>query len=350
MRHAHGPRPADADRLLWRLADATAGLAGLSLYRAVVSVLATTLDTTFVALTFRPPESRSADDGAPLAIHARPDDDAPSVEPVPTILGVPGTIVFDGAVHPCVGHLRALHPRPGDRPAADLRLVPIVDDDGTPLGEIAVFFAAPAPAPGIVEVIAIFARRVAGDMRHARTEAELNRLAMTDPLTGIANRRAFMGAADREVRRARRFRDVLSAMIVDIDHFKQINDRAGHAGGDQVLHRFAEGMTRTLRSIDIVGRIGGEEFALLLPGTPLAGAMLTADRIRATARTVVLPHATKLPALTISVGVAELHPGDASSDAMLGRADAAMYRAKQDGRDRTVAAEPPGGHAKEAVG
>lgn len=349
MRHAHGPRPADADRLLWRLADATAGLAGLSLYQAMVSVLATTLDTTFVALTFRPPGGRSADDGAPLAIHARPDG-TPSVEPVPTILGVPGTIVFDGAVHPCVGHLRALHPRSGDPPAADLRLVPIADDDGTPMGEIAIFFAAPAPSPRIVEVIAIFARRVAGDMRHARTEAELNRLAMTDPLTGIANRRAFMGAADREVRRARRFRDALSAMIVDIDHFKQINDRAGHAGGDQVLHRFAEGMTRTLRSIDIVGRIGGEEFALLLPGTPLAGAMLTADRIRATAHAVALPHATHLSMLTVSVGVAELHPGDASSEAMLGRADAAMYRAKRGGRDRAIAADLPEGHVKGAAG
>ena len=349
MRHAHGPRPADADRLLWRLADATAGLSGLSLYRAVVSVLATTLDTTFVALTFRPPETRSAADGTPVAIHARPDGTA-SVRPVPTILGVPGTIVFDGVVHPCVGHLRALHPLSGDPPAADLRLVAIADDDGTPLGEIVVFFAAPAPAPGIVEVIAIFARRVAVDMRHTQTEVELNRLAMTDPLTGLANRRAFMGAADREVRRARRFGDVLSSMIVDLDHFKHINDRAGHAAGDQVLHRFAEGMTRTLRSIDIVGRIGGEEFALLLPGTPLAGAMLTADRIRGTARSVVMPHAVGLPALTISVGVAELHPGDASSDAMLGRADAAMYRAKRGGRDRSIAADPPDAIARDAIG
>jgi diguanylate cyclase (GGDEF)-like protein len=143
---------------------------------------------------------------------------------------------------------------------------------------------------------------------------------------------------------------VLSSMIVDLDHFKHINDRAGHAAGDQVLHRFAEGMTRTLRSIDIVGRIGGEEFALLLPGTPLAGAMLTADRIRGTARSVVMPHAVGLPALTISVGVAELHPGDASSDAMLGRADAAMYRAKRGGRDRSIAADPPDAIARDAIG
>ncbi len=340
MRHAHGLRPADADRLLWRLADATAGLAGHSLYRTIVSVLATTLDTTFVALTFRPPETRSTEGGAPVAIHARPDG-SPSVEPVPTILGVPGTIVHDGAVHPCLSHLCTLHPRPGDPPAADLRVVPILDEDGTPLGEIAVFFATPAPSPQVIEVVAIFARRAAGDMRHARTEAELSRLAMTDPLTGIANRRAFTGAADREVRRARRFRDSLSAMIVDIDHFKQINDRAGHAVGDQVLHRFAEGMTRTLRSIDVLGRIGGEEFALLLPGTPLPGAVQTADRIRAMARTIPLPPATGLDALTISVGVAELHPADASAEAMLGRADAAMYRAKRNGRDRTVVADAP---------
>jgi diguanylate cyclase (GGDEF)-like protein len=99
-----------------------------------------------------------------------------------------------------------------------------------------------------------------------------------------------------------------------------------------------------------VGRIGGEEFALLLPGTPLAGAMLTADRIRGTARSVVMPHAVGLPALTISVGVAELHPGDASSDAMLGRADAAMYRAKRGGRDRSIAADPPDAIARDAIG
>lgn len=348
MRHAHGHRSADADRLLWRLADATAGLNDRSLFRALVSVLATTLDTTFVAMTFRPPDGRPDEDGATIAVFARPDGRT-STAPVPGIRGASSTTLLDGRPHLCQTNLRALHPVRGDPAAADVRAVPIQESDGAVLGEIVVFFATATPEPRVLEVVEIFARRAASEIRHARTEAELNRLAMTDPLTGIANRRAFMAAADREVRRSRRFRDPLSAIIVDIDHFKRINDGAGHAGGDEVLRRFAETTTRTLRSIDVVGRIGGEEFALLLPGTPMPGAILTAERIRAAARTVAIPPGVGLAALTISVGVAELSTDDPTAEALLERADGAMYRAKTGGRDRVVAAGPSEGAVPGAV-
>jgi diguanylate cyclase (GGDEF)-like protein len=315
----------------------------------MIGGLAATLDLTFVALTYENPERQAPGADRAIAVACRADG-KPTVATVPSMVGEPRFVLVEGVTHLAATHLTKLHPLPDDPVAKAYRAFPLEDGVGTCLGQISVFFADADPDPRVLEVIAIFARRVATDLHQARTTAELNRLAMTDPLTGIANRRALMDAAEREMRRARRFRDHLSVLLVDIDHFKAINDAAGHTAGDAILHQFAATATRTLRSIDIVGRIGGEEFAILLPGTPREGAMLTGEKIRAAARSIPMPAVMRTQQLTVSVGVADLGPGDASAMAFLGRADDAMYLAKRTGRDKVVAApHPEEGGARSAL-
>jgi diguanylate cyclase (GGDEF)-like protein/PAS domain S-box-containing protein len=171
----------------------------------------------------------------------------------------------------------------------------------------------------------------------------LTREATTDLLTGLANRRSFAERLAVEMARARRSGRPLGLVILDVDRFKTINDDHGHLVGDHVLAALARIVEVETREVEMVARVGGEEFAVLLPETDAYGAMSAAERIRLAVARAEVPGVGKI---TISLGVAELHPGDDPDD-LVRRADHALYRAKADGRDRTRRWAPEDGHATE---
>lgn len=168
-----------------------------------------------------------------------------------------------------------------------------------------------------------------------RVEHALEQLAQHDPLTGAANRRHFFARAAEELARARRHGDALSLVMLDLDHFKRINDHWGHATGDRVLQAFAARVRSLLRREDLFGRIGGEEFVVLLPATGLEGALQLAERLRWHTEGLELEENDERVSVTTSAGVATLGTGDASLDTLLQRADEALYVAKRAGRNRS---------------
>ena len=173
-----------------------------------------------------------------------------------------------------------------------------------------------------------------------RAEAELRRMATTDPLTGLWNRRRFLELAEGELSRLRRYGRPVSVLMLDIDHFKAINDTHGHAAGDEALCRLAEWCQGELRETDHLGRLGGEEFAIVLPETGLAEAVEVAERLRLRLSGLPMRMGDADLRMTVSIGVADCREGDGSIDRALGRADRALYAAKGRGRNRVVAAEP----------
>jgi diguanylate cyclase (GGDEF)-like protein len=168
-----------------------------------------------------------------------------------------------------------------------------------------------------------------------RVDAELLHLASTDFLTGLPNRREFMARMDDQL--ARLQRDVgesASVLMLDVDHFKQVNDVHGHAAGDAVLRHLSELLRGSQRKIDTPGRMGGEEFALLLPGADLDAAAAFAERLRQRVADSPFEGETGALRVTVSIGIASLNADDLTADAALKRADRALYRAKQAGRNR----------------
>lgn len=166
-------------------------------------------------------------------------------------------------------------------------------------------------------------------------EAELHNLATTDPLTGLPNRRQFLSSLEQESARLQRFQESTAALLMlDLDHFKLVNDSYGHATGDMVLRRFAVLVRDSLRKTDLAGRLGGEEFAILLIGSDLAGAQEFADRLREQFSAETLSIDGKTVHSTVSIGVTQLRPEDSSADEALARADKALYRAKTQGRNQ----------------
>jgi len=160
------------------------------------------------------------------------------------------------------------------------------------------------------------------------------REAFGDYLTGLANRRAFFESAEQELVRSRTVPRPTSVIAFDADHFKAINDRHGHPGGDAVLQHLAAILAETFREVDVVARIGGEEFAVLLPSTDLPRAAVVAERLRAiVASTVVLYEGERIR-YTVSAGIACLLDGEGGIDLLLKRADQALYAAKRAGRNR----------------
>ena len=170
--------------------------------------------------------------------------------------------------------------------------------------------------------------------------AELQRLATTDPLTGVFNRRQFFETGLHEFLRARRYGNTLSLLMIDIDHFKNVNDSWGHPTGDQVLVALAGIVASIVRDQDTIGRLGGEEFAVILPETELPGAIASAERLRAAVEQAEMTGATgdrQAVRVTVSVGVAASLADDVSFEAVLARADKRLYQAKEAGRNRVVA-------------
>lgn len=175
-----------------------------------------------------------------------------------------------------------------------------------------------------------------------RLEAELHALAITDSLTGLFNRRHFMAALEEQFALVqRRVVGGASVLMLDIDYFKQVNDTHGHATGDALLCHLARLMQQDLRTIDTLGRIGGEEFAILLPGSDLAGAEVFAERLRQTIEATPLVQPGQTLRATVSIGIADILLTDANTDAALLRADQALYRAKAAGRNRLEVAPMP---------
>lgn len=169
--------------------------------------------------------------------------------------------------------------------------------------------------------------------------AELTRLAATDFLTGVLNRRRFMELGEAEVARVRRSGRCFGTVMIDVDHFKTVNDTYGHDVGDTVLRTLAEACVDRLRNVDIVGRMGGEEFALILPETDPQGAKLTVERLREYLGELTVPVDTGTLKVTVSAGVTTVQDPNDSIEAALKRADEALYEAKGRGRNTTVVRE-----------
>ena len=189
-----------------------------------------------------------------------------------------------------------------------------------------------------VEALLIFRPMVRRIARYTQT---LLQMAATDPLTGALNRRSFTERAQAELGRAKRYGRPSTLLAIDADRFKSVNDRYGHAGGDAVLKAFVEAVGTCLRPSDLLGRIGGEEFVVLLAETGIEGAEVAAERIRERVAGLEVESAADRIRFTISVGVAAVGEGrDALANA-LERADVAVYSAKDLGRNRVVVGAPP---------
>jgi diguanylate cyclase (GGDEF)-like protein len=183
---------------------------------------------------------------------------------------------------------------------------------------------------GVLEGIA---RRAGPALSTARLFAEARQLADLDSLTGLYNRRTFHDCLAREVARARRYERRLAVLVLDVDNFKRINDQIGHLAGDSVLAEVAERIRTVIRASDIAGRVGGDEFAIILPESSTSDGERLAERI---IRSVGTAPVGRAGALKVSVGVAEL-ARDETPDRVFERADEALYRAKGTGKARTIA-------------
>ena len=167
---------------------------------------------------------------------------------------------------------------------------------------------------------------------------ELHEMATTDCMTGIANRRQFLASTAQEIERSLRYGHKLSLLMIDIDHFKAINDRFGHPTGDLAIIAIGRHCATACRASDLAGRLGGEEFALLLPETGMEEAQAVAERLRTGAQALQVLHQGHSVPLRLSIGIAALEATDAGPDTLLARVDRALYAAKNAGRDCVRAA------------
>ena len=213
---------------------------------------------------------------------------------------------------------------------------PILSSHGKVLGTFAIYHAEPkSPQSKDIDRIAFAANLAAIAIENRYAHDELERRAYIDFLTGLANRRHFLERAESELARTLRYGRELSLLMLDLDHFKHINDTYGHKVGDIVLNRFSELCRTALRDVDIAGRLGGEEFAVLLPETDWDQALEVAERLRTTILATQIPLGSGLPLrFSVSIGVAALADKDTNIDMLLHQADLALYRAKSEGRNR----------------
>jgi diguanylate cyclase (GGDEF)-like protein len=172
-------------------------------------------------------------------------------------------------------------------------------------------------------------------LRRRQAEERAQQLAITDPLTGLQNRRHFFAMLENEILRARRYQTGFAVILLDIDYFKQVNDHYGHLVGDQVLRGLAERVRANFRAVDTLARYGGEEFIFLLPESDLENAVRAAERLRLDLEKKPLETATGIVGITVSSGVTLFNPQtDSTPDSILERADKALYQSKDQGRNR----------------
>lgn len=238
---------------------------------------------------------------------------------------------------------------------ADTPLLHVSDEDPSPDVEGAAVVLSPVPFGGLElgtlalapaysseadtrQLVELVARELGGPVRIAALMDEQKRLASIDSLTGLKNRRAFIEQARIEVARSSRYRTPLGLILLDVDHFKAINDGRGHAAGDRVLAALGDHLNQQLRTPDVAARWGGEEFVLLLPSTDLGGVKVVGERVRATIEARVIQHESAIIPVSVSLGATAYVPGE-SLEAFLDRADRAMYAAKAGGRNRVAIAE-----------
>lgn len=183
-------------------------------------------------------------------------------------------------------------------------------------------------------LLASFADTTTEALHNAQLHAEVQKLAITDPLTNMYNRRGFFEIGRREIQRARRFKHPLSAIMLDIDHFKAINDNFGHGIGDRVLVSLAISLHNSIRSVDILGRYGGDEFVILLPETDLFTASSVAERLRQCATEMQVVTDRGVATITISLGISKAVADTQDLTSLIENADTALYFAKQHGRNR----------------
>ncbi|WOI51994.1 sensor domain-containing diguanylate cyclase [Parvularcula sp. LCG005] len=174
-----------------------------------------------------------------------------------------------------------------------------------------------------------------------KDKSDLYGLAMTDSLTGALNRRAFFRFSEREMSRTRRYNLDMCVMMLDIDFFKKVNDVHGHNAGDMVLSKFVKTLIDTVRDEDLVGRLGGEEFAIVIPETSKERAGALADRIRNNVKAMRFNGDGGNFSISVSIGISEPAINETDIDPSLERADKALYEAKRAGRDRVVLADTP---------
>lgn len=221
--------------------------------------------------------------------------------------------------------------------------VPLRTGEGYPIGTLCVLDRRPGGlTPDQRNTLSRLARQVialiearANEAALRQSVARLEELATTDELTGLHNRRSLLHRLKFEVARARRFRAPLAAVMIDLDHFKRVNDEHGHAMGDKVLAAVGKLIRENVRVIDVAGRYGGEELCVLLPNTPLEGARKMAETLRARIEAQVHMNGARRVPVTASFGVGAFdHMGVDDADSLLRVADEALYRAKENGRNR----------------
>ena len=183
-----------------------------------------------------------------------------------------------------------------------------------------------------VPITVLTSREFESACRILKTQAD------TDEVTGLFNRRNFLRLLDAELNRYRRHRTPLALAMIDIDHFKKVNDHLGHADGDKLLRSVAQTLASEVRSFDIVARYGGDEFAILFPQTRLSEAVDACRRLSTACSQLPLPRIDGVFCLSLSCGVTVANPGDTEVKSIVNRADQSLYQAKESGRGRVVAA------------
>jgi len=226
------------------------------------------------------------------------------------------------------------YPGPGHFHPEDGLFVPLLDHDDRVIGLFDLYNPVDGrvPAPETFQVLEIFANVTVTAIENARYSASLQRLAITDGLTGLHNHRHFQEILSHEVERGLRYGSTFTLLMMDLDFFKNVNDRLGHQRGDDVLRRVSEVITVAARSSDFVARYGGEEFVMILPETPSRQAEAVAQRVRQGVKRIVL-EVPNPPDLSISIGVADFPFCGKERESLIAAADAALMFAKRSGRD-----------------
>ncbi len=188
-----------------------------------------------------------------------------------------------------------------------------------------------------IRLVEVILNMAAVSYRGIRSTIQLRRQAVTDPLTGLYNRRSFTKALGRLLEQAGRYGEPISLLMIDIDRFKSINDTYGHSTGDDVIRAVADTILASIRKVDVAARIGGEEFAVILPRSDKKSSLDTAERIRKAIKKRIVSHGRREITVTVSIGISTHSDGSAAADTLVKQADRCLYAAKEGGRDRCVA-------------